>query len=611
MKRKISLFLLMLVSIFTLVCANVKVSAAGEEWHLVTDASTLQAGDELIIVANNTSKGVFAAGDITSQYMKSITASVSADKKTMTNIGSAVVLTLGGSEGKWTLSNSAGKQLGATAVKKLAWGSGTSTWSISISSNDATIQSTTSSYGRFLYNVSSPRFTTYTSATNTNMLLPQLYKKVATSHVCTTYVEETTPQVANLYSAATCTESAKYYMVCSECGSPTDKTKIYSYGEPNGHNADELGICTVCNQMEGTYTASQSVRLLFEKYYNNGYYTKDSVLNVNDTAISEIKTYFHASASIRYRRTVYTPSALEMVTSVDGVSYSNSISRYEDKDGKVYHTGLGDDYYVNWSSVEDKFVTLDDFINDNSIYWTYSNGVYTHNLSSPTFVAGDDVEDDMTRMAREFVAPMWLAPDEINCNYHKFTKLTVEVVNEVLVIKLYVDGLNSGILVDGADNVFSQVSIVPMALTLNPDELTENTYSYTFSSKKYEKLGTLALGDVNWTLTGDVPAFNYDSQYGKGQQFGVAATPAKNFKLSSEFFTYVSKVTVNTSGAKDINGTLTVSVGGTVVGQITLTSEAKDYTFDVDNLTGPVVLSYTQTSSKAIYVKSITVVYSE
>jgi len=55
--------------------------------------------------------------------------------------------------------------------------SGISTWTISISNDDATIQSTEESYGRFLYNVSSPRFTTYATTTGISktMLLPQLY----------------------------------------------------------------------------------------------------------------------------------------------------------------------------------------------------------------------------------------------------------------------------------------------------------------------------------------------------------------------------------------------------------------------------------------------------
>lgn len=56
---------------------------------------------------------------------------------------------------------------------------GINTWKISIDTkNNATIQNTTSSYGRFLHNVGSTRFTTYTSTTSASMLLPQLYRKV-------------------------------------------------------------------------------------------------------------------------------------------------------------------------------------------------------------------------------------------------------------------------------------------------------------------------------------------------------------------------------------------------------------------------------------------------
>ena len=90
--------------------------------------------------------------------------------------GEAVQLTLGGSAGAWTLANSADKLLGATAAKKVAWDSGTTTWSISIDgSGNATIQNGTDSYGKFLYNVNSPRFTTYTSSPTVSMVLPQIY----------------------------------------------------------------------------------------------------------------------------------------------------------------------------------------------------------------------------------------------------------------------------------------------------------------------------------------------------------------------------------------------------------------------------------------------------
>ena len=143
-------------------------------WTLVTNASDLKAGD-IVVIASNT-KGVVAS-DITSDYMGQVNATFSADKSTITTLPSgAVQLTVGGTAGAWTLTYN-GKQLGATALKKVAWASGTKTWSISISNNNATIQNGTSSYGRFLHNVNSTRFTTYTSDVNTSMLLPQIYKK--------------------------------------------------------------------------------------------------------------------------------------------------------------------------------------------------------------------------------------------------------------------------------------------------------------------------------------------------------------------------------------------------------------------------------------------------
>ena len=148
--------------------------SAETTWDLVSNASSLNAGDVLVMACS--SKG-FTAGDISSQIMASIESTFSSDKNQITSLGSETVeLTLGGSAGAWTLSSTSGK-LGATAVKKLAWGSGTTTWDISISGGDATIQNTTESYGRFLYNVNSPRFTTYASNTSVSMLLPQLYRK--------------------------------------------------------------------------------------------------------------------------------------------------------------------------------------------------------------------------------------------------------------------------------------------------------------------------------------------------------------------------------------------------------------------------------------------------
>ena len=159
----------------TATCA-VTVTAGGvaSAWELVTSASSLAAGDVLVLA--NSTHGV-TAGDISSQIMGTVTSTFSSDGTSIEELGEDTIqLTLGGSEGAWTLANDSGNLLGATAVKKLAWDSGTTTWEISISGGDATIQSTTSSYGRFLCNTSTPRFTTYISDTNSSMLLPQLYR---------------------------------------------------------------------------------------------------------------------------------------------------------------------------------------------------------------------------------------------------------------------------------------------------------------------------------------------------------------------------------------------------------------------------------------------------
>ncbi|MBE7100710.1 MAG: hypothetical protein E7364_03770 [Clostridiales bacterium] len=135
------------------------------------------------------------------------------------------------------------------------------------------------------------------------------------------------------------------------------------------------------------------------------------------------------------------------------------------------------------------------------------------------------------------------------------------------------------------------------------------TYSYTFSKTQFSANETKQLGGVDWTLAGEGGYLGYDGT--KGQQFGSGNNPYKSLTLTSASFSNVSEIIINTSGASSVKATLTVSVGGTSVGTYTLTDTATEKTFSVDNLSGAVVFSYTQTSSKAIYIKSITINYTE
>ncbi len=153
-----------------------KVSAAeGDTYELVTDASTLSVGDTLVIASNT--KGV-TLGDLSGKIFTAVSSTFSTDKSKITDLKTGLEFTLGGEKDKWDFTYN-NKKVGATAVKSIAFDKGTTTWKISINeSNDATIQNTNSNFGKFLYNVSNPRFTTYTSKPAKDMLLPQLYRKV-------------------------------------------------------------------------------------------------------------------------------------------------------------------------------------------------------------------------------------------------------------------------------------------------------------------------------------------------------------------------------------------------------------------------------------------------
>ena len=153
-----------------------KVSAAeGDTYELVTDASTLSVGDTLVIASNT--KGV-TLGALSNDYFTATQSIFSENKNEITDLKSGLELVLSGTKDKWELTYN-NKKIGATAAKKMSLTKGTNTWKISIDTkNNATIYNTNSSYGRFLHNVGSTRFTTYTSATSTSMLLPQLYRKV-------------------------------------------------------------------------------------------------------------------------------------------------------------------------------------------------------------------------------------------------------------------------------------------------------------------------------------------------------------------------------------------------------------------------------------------------
>ena len=157
---------------------------------------------------------------------------------------------------------------------------------------------------------------------------------------------------------------------------------------------------------------------------------------------------------------------------------------------------------------------------------------------------------------------------------------------------------------------FFKILLVSFVLLLASVNTSAVTYTYSFTASVWSAYGNQTLSSVIWTAAATGGSyFGYDAI--KGQQFGSAASPANALSLTTSGITgTISSVKVNTSGASSVAGTVSVSVGGTAFnsGTIALTSIATDYTF-TGSASGSIVVSWAQTSSKALYVKSIEITY--
>ena len=160
------------------------------------------------------------------------------------------------------------------------------------------------------------------------------------------------------------------------------------------------------------------------------------------------------------------------------------------------------------------------------------------------------------------------------------------------------------------------------------EDLTGESWSYTFGSKIYSSGSnqrirlngkcsdqTTQTSGQNWTLFAGTSYYNYESD--RGQQIGSGSDAASSVTLSSSSFSSVSlisAVTIYTAGASSINGSVSVSVNSTAYSYGNATSAAltttnTGYKF-TGNTTGDIVISWTQSTSKAIYFKKIVVEYS-
>jgi len=184
------------------------------------DASELAAGDDVILVADYDNV-LYAMDKLihttkTTYYFSTEIQHMEEDSTILLDeVSQTAILTLGGSKGKWTLSEPTYGQLGAASAKKLTWNDGTMTWSIAIDKQGvATIQNTTDKYGMILYNDNSgsPRYSTYTSISD-GYVAPMLFVR---KKLYPTELEEVQSVGRTMHNTMKILKGGKLYIVRGE-----------------------------------------------------------------------------------------------------------------------------------------------------------------------------------------------------------------------------------------------------------------------------------------------------------------------------------------------------------------------------------------------------------
>lgn len=190
---------------------------------------------------------------------------------------------------------------------------------------------------------------------------------------------------------------------------------------------------------------------LLTKYYNNGSYVRNTTINLTEAAKADLKPYFHVGANTLVRTTYFEGSELWMSRGNGTYSYYGSQNGYLTS-GSATEAKVTPETVTNAianSSMEQHYTTMYD-IKDLDVEWTYENGVYT------------STDEKAKKAFLDFTAPCFLNFSKENSNLFNFTKVTVELTEEGLVLSLWVDSENYGFVEGGLaaqDNILSQAII--------------------------------------------------------------------------------------------------------------------------------------------------------
>ncbi|MCR4852455.1 MAG: M6 family metalloprotease domain-containing protein, partial [Prevotella sp.] len=293
----------------------------------VTSADDLVSGLRCVIACP--SKEV-AAGSLSNTYLTpAYDITVDNDNGLIVINDDVEVFTLDGSGNKYSFINADGKFLYPSASKTLAYGENAYQWSIAEEAGEIVMKHDT--YGRMLYNASSPRFTVYTSSTNSAMILANLYVE---------YVEVPKQDVTLSYSEETANATVgKSFTAPTLNITPSGANITLSY------SSSDTSVATVDASTGEVTPKGAGTTTITATFAGNFYYNAASAsytLNVNEDveltfSASEVKTklgYVAIAPSL-----TISPEADEIV-----VSYSSSdtdVAEVDETTGELTTKAIG------------------------------------------------------------------------------------------------------------------------------------------------------------------------------------------------------------------------------------------------------------------------------
>ena len=210
-------------------------------WYLVTDASTLKADDQIVIVANNADYALSTNQKSSNRGATAITKS--GNRVTFDSDVQIITLEAGTVDGTFAFNTGSGYLYAASSsgnqLKTQTNNNANGSWAITITDGVASIvakESTNRNVMQYNPNNGSPLFACYASASQQALAI---YRFIDSETFICKHINQKVDE-----TPATCTEAGSTTTTCQDCGETISTEEI-----PAGHKFVD-GVCSVCGESE-------------------------------------------------------------------------------------------------------------------------------------------------------------------------------------------------------------------------------------------------------------------------------------------------------------------------------------------------------------------------